>query len=88
MSEVKACNNTLTGSISNVCSLSGTISVAKGTDAQLYTGDYEVVPNAYRDSILPTAGKVLKDDIVIAKVPYYETSNSSDGITVFIAEPV
>ncbi|MCB6646211.1 hypothetical protein LI154_13300 [[Clostridium] scindens] len=37
---------------------------------------------------LPTANKVLKKDIVVQKVPYFETSNNYDGVTVYIAEEV
>ena len=53
-----------------------------------YSGEYEVVPNAFNTQVLPTANKVLKKDIVVQKVPYFETSNNYDGVTVYIAEEV
>lgn len=89
MSEVKVLN-TLTGSISAECSLTGTISVPEnGTgNYESYTGDYEVVPQAFEETVLPTANKMLSKDVVVAKVPYIETSNTSNGITVYIAATV
>lgn len=50
-----------------------------------YSGDYEVVPNAFSAQVLPTANKSLMQDVVVQKVPYYETSNVQQGITVYIA---
>lgn len=57
-------------------------------DFNAYSGEYEVVPNAFNTQVLPTANKVLKKDIVVQKVPYFETSNNYDGVTVYIAEEV
>lgn len=56
--------------------------------ADTVSGEYEVVPNAFNTQVLPTANKVLKKDIVVQKVPYFETSNNYDGVTVYIAEEV
>ena len=49
-----------------------------------YDGPYTVTPLAFSNIELDTNGKTLSDDIVIEKVPYYETSNVS-GMTIYIA---
>lgn len=48
---------------------------------------YEVIPKPYSQT-LKTANKVLKEDIVIAEIPYFETTNPSQGLTVYIATEV
>lgn len=77
---------TLTGNVSCAGGLTGKISIAQEYDA--YTGDYKVVPQAFNEQILLTAHKVLAEDVVIAKVPYWETSNVSNGMTAYIAKEV
>ena len=52
-----------------------------------YEGSYTITPLASQAVILPTTNKILRDDITVTKVPYYETSNLS-GTTVFIASGV
>lgn len=52
-----------------------------------YTGDYKVIPGVEAQS-LPTAGKILSQNIVIAPVPYHEVQNNSGGLTAHIAEEV
>lgn len=77
---------TLSGKLSSGAkSLSGQLSSQPSDGYSLYTGDYEVTPKAYTQT-LETAGKLLTENIVVTAVPYYETSNNSDGLTVYIAE--
>lgn len=92
MSEIKAFDS-LSGHISGKCTLSGSLS-CKGSlsgvvsaliDYERYTGDCNVTPNAFDAQILHTANKLLTQDVVVEKIPYYETSNIQDGITVYIA---
>lgn len=49
-----------------------------------YAGSYEVTPLPLMEQILQTTNKILTDDIVIAPIPYYETSNDAGGYTVII----
>ena len=92
MSSIKAFES-LSGHISGGCTLSGTLScngslsgkISIPTNFDRYNGDYEVVPNAFNAQTLPTANKLLTQDVVVKKVPYYETSNIQQGITVYIA---
>lgn len=50
-----------------------------------YNGQYTVIPKAHDSQILDTANKVLDKDIVVEEVPYYETTNTANGITSYIA---
>lgn len=50
-----------------------------------YTGSYNVTPKASMTQILPTSNKYLKNNVTVAKIPYSETDNASDGTTVSIA---
>lgn len=56
-------------------------------DADPYLGDYEVTP-AVGAQVLPTAKKLMADDVTVKAIPYYETSNLSDGETVYIGTEV
>lgn len=81
----------LKGSIQALPTLSGTVSVAVTavpTDSEPYTGEYEVTPDVLGEQVLKTANKYLAKDIVINPVPYSETTNASDGITVYIGKEV
>lgn len=50
---------------------------------RLYEGEYTVTPKVYEQS-LKTKQKYLIDDVTVQKIPYSETSNTSDGLTVYI----
>lgn len=75
MSSIKAFE-CLTGHISGLCTLSGKLTcfgslsgkLSAVIDFNAYSGEYEVVPNAFNTQVLPTANKVLKKDIVVQNV--------------------
>ena len=50
-----------------------------------YEGPYIVVPKIV-DQTLETKDKLMEDDVLVREIPYYETSNIQNGITVFIAD--
>ena len=52
--------------------------------AEEYDGSYEVIPLAWDDQSLPTTNKILRHDVHIQEIPYYEVSNPSGGMTVNI----
>lgn len=54
-------------------------------DAPLYEGEYDVVPLAASEVVLPTKNKLCTDDITVNKIPRHETSNDY-GTTFYIAE--
>ena len=50
-----------------------------------YEGPYVVVPKII-DQTLETKDKLMEDDVLIREIPYYETSNIQNGVTVYIAD--
>lgn len=76
----------LSGKLSGSGSLKGTVTISATERADSYTGDYEITPQAFQSQTLETANKLLKENIVIGPIPYYETSNESDGMTAYIAK--
>lgn len=66
--------------------LHGTLSARTVIDAELYEGAYTVHSAAHEAQELPTANKHLIKNITVEKIPYYETSNMSDGITIYIGD--
>ena len=87
-------NGTLTvvrrinGQIGRQNRIGGSINRAQREYATVYEGPYTVTPLAHYEQTLETANKTLVDDVRVLKVPYYETSNLYDGITVYIAEDI
>jgi hypothetical protein len=72
--------------VGNHHKIQGTLTIPSTPGLDLYGGPYEVTPKARDAQVLETEGKLMTDDITVFKVPYYETSNLFDGLTVFIAE--
>lgn len=66
--------------------LHGTLSVRSVIGADIYDGEYTVHSEAHEVQTLPTANKHLIKNITVEKIPYYETSNLSDGITIYIGD--
>ena len=65
----------------------GALTIPNTPGLELYGGPYEVTPRLYAQ-VLATNGKLMTDDVTVFKIPYYETSNVFDGLTVFIAEDI
>ena len=72
------------GNLQGVIQSSGTIvgSITIGGIEETYEGSYTVTPKTYPQS-LQTKNKLMKSDVSILEIPYYETSNLS-GKTVYI----
>lgn len=85
MSGIKAMGF-LSGRLSYIAGLSGKLSVIPRFDP--YIGDYNVTPQAFNAKILNTANRILHKDVVVTEVPYFETANSSNGTTAYIAKEV
>lgn len=64
------------------------IVVADPTEHDYYDGDYVVTPKAFDPTVLETYDKIMRDDVTVLEIPYYETSNLGGGYTVFIAGEV
>lgn len=54
------------------------------TEALYYEGEYTVIPKT-EEQTLKTANKVMSDNLVVEKIPYYEVTNTANGKTVTIA---
>lgn len=67
--------------------ITGTITygIGKGENVPAYNGKYEITPLALENVILQTKNKKMLNNVTIKKIPYYETSNLSGGVTVYIA---
>lgn len=48
-----------------------------------YEGEYEVTPKVLSQT-LPTAKKLMKDDVMIKAIPYFDVSNHAGGQTIYI----
>lgn len=48
-----------------------------------YEGDYSVTPTVDGKTI-PTQNQIMRKDVTIKPIPFFETSNTSDGTTVYI----
>lgn len=71
------------------CSLSsspivGELTIAGNVPA--YQGDYVVTPRPFDDQVLECKGLMMAENVLVSRVPYWETSNQQDGLTVFIAD--
>ena len=75
----------ISGKVSAAVRLSG--SVAKGGGSvPVYTGEYEVTPKTYEETVLPTKDKKLTANVEVRKIPQYEVSNQSGGETLIIGD--
>jgi hypothetical protein len=54
-----------------------------GGDVAEYQGSYEVTPTI-QEQVLPTALKVMRNDLTVKEIPYAEVSNASGGTTIII----
>lgn len=59
-----------------------------GVTPDPYTGELVVTPKAWEEQRLATAHKTMPGDVVVLEVPYYETHNENNGLTVYIASEV
>ena len=59
----------------------------KYVDYPTYEDDYIITPKAYEPQILDTEGKLMKENLTVLEVPYFETSNEY-GTTIYIASEV
>lgn len=48
-----------------------------------YEGEYEVTPK-FKDQVLDTKKKSMKDDVIVRQIPYSETTNPFGGETLSI----
>lgn len=56
-----------------------------GIGAEPYEGEYIVKPTV-DDQMLETKNKLMVDNVTVLAIPYFETSNIANGLTVYIGE--
>lgn len=84
MGDIKAIGS-ITGYISPMATLKGSLSgVSTTPQHEIYTGTYNVSPKPFETQVLETSNKLLTDDIVVTEIPFHETTNPSNGLTVYI----
>lgn len=54
---------------------------------ETYDGEYMVTPSP-EAQVLETAKKLMKDDVTVKKIPFYNVSNTAGGSTVYIGKEV
>ena len=57
-----------------------------GARYPIYDGPTTVIPEADEIQILQTEGKVVRENVLVMQIPYFETSNPQGGKTVYIGE--
>ena len=57
-------------------------------DISKYDGAYVVTPMTDSEIALKTSQRYMTEDVVVKKIPYYETTNESNGETVYIGSEV
>lgn len=60
--------------------------VSPGAQIRDYEGPYTVRPAPHEEQVLGTRGKRMADDVTVQEIPYYLTSNPSEGYTAIIGE--
>ena len=60
-------------------------SFSGGTALPEYSGPYDITP-LFSAQVLPTAKRLMQQDVTIRKIPQYEVSNDSDGYTLIIGD--
>ena len=78
----------ISGKVEKPSDMSGEININPEKDMPTYNGNYIIIPKAYKEQILETKEKMMEDNVVVKKIPYYETSNVDGGETVYIAGEV
>lgn len=66
--------------------LKGRITINRGSSSPIYDGPTRVKPRPFEEQVLETQDKLMLDDVTVLAIPYFETSNPSDGLTVYIGE--
>lgn len=59
------------------------IRIINGIYGEEYKGSYNVIPQV-AEQTLETKDKVLKDNVTIQPIPFYEVDNLQDGQTIII----
>ena len=56
------------------------------TTAPQYKGETTVTPKNYEETRLETKDKLMPDNVTVRKIPRYEVSNDSGGVTLIMGD--
>lgn len=79
----------LDGKIAGTSEVVGSVTVG-GTikiEPDHYEGNYQVTPSI-EAQVLDTNQKFMDDDVTVRKIPFYEVTNTTGGITIIIGKEV
>ena len=62
-----------------------TVGAPPGVGAPEYSGPYDITP-LFSAQVLPTAKRLMQQDLTIKKIPQYEVANDSSGYTLIIGD--
>lgn len=79
-------NAGVAGTLAPAEEIYGEVTIPEVIGGAYYNGEYEVTPTVVGKS-LPTEGLLMRRNVTVLEIPYYETSNEA-GTTVYIAEEV
>ena len=57
------------------------------TVGEPYEGPYDVTPKVMAQT-LPTAKRLMREDVAVRAIPYFDVSNPAGGNTIYIANEV
>ncbi len=60
---------------------------SNNTNKDIYEGSYQVIPKV-NEQVLETKEKIMKDNLTVVAIPFFETSNEVGGNTVYIAKEI
>ena len=56
-------------------------------DFDYYSGSYKVTPKV-SEQVLETKQKIMESDLVVKEIPYFDTSNTAGGTTIYIGDSI
>lgn len=79
-------NSNLIAKVENINNLDASLNIGGSGSYLDYSGSYDIIPNQ-NNQTLQTENRVLRQDLLVEKIPYFETSNDY-GKTVYIGSEV
>ena len=73
----------LAAEVKQTTTLTGHVGRSAGSSVPLYAGPYEVTPIPAAQQ-LATSGKLMKENVTVKEIPYFDVGNPSGGSTVYI----
>ena len=74
----------LSGAVQPEAVLKGSVALPQMAKAEIYDGAYEITPKVDAQ-VIPTAQKMMMDDLTVMAIPIYSVSNNAGGATFYIA---